>query len=149
MENKNFMMLFCFLIAAQSSAASDADTKVKLEGIKSDKGSVIVYLYESEDGFPTDLSKGKKINQSIKASTEPIFFSVENLVEGKEYALAVFHDENDNGKFDTNFLGIPKEGVATSNNAKGRFGPPKFNDAKFKFVPGIKLQPIRMRYVGL
>ena len=32
---------------------------------------------------------------------------------------------------DTNFLGIPKEPIACSNNAKGSFGPPKFKDAKF------------------
>ena len=39
--------------------------------------------------------------------------------------------KNDNGKMDTNFLGIPKEPVAISNNAKGKFGPPKYKDAKF------------------
>jgi uncharacterized protein (DUF2141 family) len=48
----------------------------------------------------------------------------------------VFHDENSNGKLDTNLLGIPREGVSASNNAKGHFGPPKFDAAAFNFGGG-------------
>ena len=35
--------------------------------------------------------------------------------------------------FDTNFLGIPTENYGFSNNARGLFGPPNWEDAKFKF----------------
>ncbi len=56
------------------------------------------------------------------------------------YALACFHDENGNGKLDTNWLGIPNEGMVASNHAKGRMGPPKFEDAKFAFTgPALEL----------
>jgi len=48
-----------------------------------------------------------------------------------KYAVSVFHDENSNGKLDTNFLGIPREGVGASNNAKGHFGPR--NSARQRF----------------
>ena len=34
------------------------------------------------------------------------------------YAIAVFHDENANGKLDKNFLGIPCEGYGASNNVR-------------------------------
>ena len=54
------------------------------------------------------------------------------------YAVAVFHDENSNGKLDTNFLGIPREGVGASNGARGHLGPPKFDAATFRF-PGGRL----------
>jgi uncharacterized protein (DUF2141 family) len=47
------------------------------------------------------------------------------------YAVAVYHDENGNGKIDSNFMGIPKEKTGASNNAKGKMGPPKFQEAKF------------------
>jgi uncharacterized protein (DUF2141 family) len=47
------------------------------------------------------------------------------------YAVALFHDENDNGKLDTNFVGIPREGVGVSNNKLRSFGPPTWDDAKF------------------
>ncbi|MNC95537.1 hypothetical protein D3C83_126870 [compost metagenome] len=48
------------------------------------------------------------------------------------YAIAVLHDENENFKMDTSIIGIPKEGYGVSNNVKGRFGPPKFADARFR-----------------
>ena len=43
----------------------------------------------------------------------------------------MFYDANNNGKLDTNFIGIPKEPVALSNNARPKFGPPKYKDAVF------------------
>jgi hypothetical protein len=43
---------------------------------------------------------------------------------------------NDNKKLDTNWIGIPSEGTCTSNNAKGRFGPPKWKDALFAYRGG-------------
>ncbi len=49
-----------------------------------------------------------------------------------DYTIAVFHDINNNGKLDKNFLGIPKEGYAFSKNAMGTFGPPNFDKAQFK-----------------
>jgi uncharacterized protein (DUF2141 family) len=52
-------------------------------------------------------------------------------IEKGEYAVSLYQDENGNGKLDTNFMGIPKEAYASSNNAKGFMGPPKYQEAKF------------------
>ena len=52
------------------------------------------------------------------------------------YALALIHDENGNGKVDTNWIGMPKEGVGASNNATGTLGPPSWRDAKFELQAG-------------
>jgi uncharacterized protein (DUF2141 family) len=49
------------------------------------------------------------------------------------YAIAVVHDENMNGKLDTNLLGIPTEGYAFSNDAKGLLGAPSFSAASFPY----------------
>jgi len=49
------------------------------------------------------------------------------------YALAVVHDENMNGKLDTNWLGIPTEGYGFSNDAKAMLGPPSFSAASFTY----------------
>lgn len=48
-----------------------------------------------------------------------------------EYAVVVFFDQNSNGELDTGMFGIPKEKVGFSNNARGRFGPAKWADARF------------------
>ena len=50
-----------------------------------------------------------------------------------EYAIAGFQDLDGNGVLSGNFLGIPKEPVGFSGDAKVKFGPPKWNDAVFQF----------------
>jgi len=59
----------------------------------------------------------------------------ENIPPGV-YGVSAFHDKNDNGKLDTNLLSIPSEDYGASNNARGSFGPPSFEDAKFAYRGG-------------
>lgn len=49
------------------------------------------------------------------------------------YAMAVIHDENMNGKLDTNSVGIPTEGYGFSNDARGVVGGPSFSAASFRY----------------
>ncbi len=53
------------------------------------------------------------------------------------YAICAFHDENDSGDIDKNFLGIPTEEWCTSRNAHAFFGPPSFGSADFVYKGGI------------
>ena len=67
----------------------------------------------------------------IKANIAKVVF--ENIPDG-EFAISLYHDENNNGKLDTGWFGIPKEGYGCSNDAKGNMGPPKYEDAKFQLT---------------
>jgi UDP:flavonoid glycosyltransferase YjiC (YdhE family)/uncharacterized protein (DUF2141 family) len=67
------------------------------------------------------------------AEAECVFTSVAPDI----YGITAFHDENDNQKLDTNFLGIPTESWVTSRGAKAYFGPPSFDDAKFRYTAGV------------
>jgi uncharacterized protein (DUF2141 family) len=49
-----------------------------------------------------------------------------------EYAIKIYHDENNNNELDTLMFGIPKEKYGFSNNARGKFGPPAYEEASFK-----------------
>ena len=48
-----------------------------------------------------------------------------------EWAVALTQDTNNNDKLDKNFLGIPTEPYAFSNNVRPRFAAPKFAECKF------------------
>lgn len=61
------------------------------------------------------------------------------------YGISAFHDENQNGKLDTNFIGLPTEDYCASRDARGSFGPPSFSDAKFSYVGGSKRLTARMK----
>ncbi|HEY8946784.1 MAG TPA: DUF2141 domain-containing protein [Polyangiaceae bacterium] len=61
------------------------------------------------------------------------------------YGISAFHDENENGKLDTNFVGMPTEDYCASRNARGVLGPPSFEDAKFQYKGGIRRLEARMK----
>ena len=62
------------------------------------------------------------------------------------YALVVLHDENMNGKIDTNPLGIPKEGYGFSKDAKGWFGAPSYRAASFEYDGETLDLTVTLRY---
>lgn len=62
------------------------------------------------------------------------------------YAVAVYHDENNNHHFDRNFLGLPAEGYGFTNDPALRFGPPSFAAARIAVRPGDNRFVIRLRY---
>ena len=102
---------------------------VNISGLDSDKGKILIALYNEKDQF---LNKGFRGGMT-KIIDKKISYVFVGIPKG-EYAISFFHDENDNNKMDTNFLGIPKEDYGCSNNAKGFMGPPKYDDAKFQLT---------------
>ena len=62
------------------------------------------------------------------------------------YALGVVHDENMNGKLDTKWLGIPKEGYGFSNDAKVFLSAPSFSAAGFPYDEQDLELTIRLHY---
>jgi uncharacterized protein (DUF2141 family) len=107
---------------------------VEIDGLRNDKGQVMCALFSSIEGFPKNSAKAAAHAKS-DISQGHAFCEFPGIASGT-YAVSVFHDENSNGKMDTNFMGIPREGVGASNNAKGHFGPPKFGAAAFQFSGG-------------
>ena len=119
---------------AQSTLPDSQVIHVEIGGLRSNKGQVVCALFSSAKDFP---KHGDKV---ISHSTGDISHGhavceFRNVATGR-YAVSVFHDENSNGKMDTNFMGIPREGVGASNNAIGHLGPPKFEDAAFNYAGG-------------
>lgn len=123
----------CFLLIMFTSTSNFSQTDhtlyVEFEGLKTENGKLFIALYNNENDFLKKEIKGSIVD--IKNGKARGIFK--QLNKGT-YAISSFYDKNDNGKMDTNFLGIPKEPIACSNNAKGSFGPPKFKDAKFNIA---------------
>lgn len=128
------IIAFVFFISSLVSA-QNVNLTVSILGLKSNTGLVQVGLFNSEGKFLKSAFKG--ISSEIKSNATTVTFI--NIPMG-EYAISVYHDKNKNGKLDTNFMGIPSEDFACSNNAKGFMGPPKYQDAKFNLVKDSKIE---------
>ncbi len=136
---KALLSILLTYIFSSSITIASAVLTIDFEISKYNNGSIYVAIYESEDTFLKKPLKGTIVEvENGKASA-----IIEELEPG-EYAVSSFYDKNGNGKLDTNFLGIPKEPTAMSNNAKGSFGPPKYKDAKF--VLSSKNNTIKIKY---
>jgi uncharacterized protein (DUF2141 family) len=61
------------------------------------------------------------------------------------YGISAFHDQNNNGKLDTNFIGLPTEDYCASRDARSSFGPPRFGDAKFSYAGGAQRLSAHMK----
>lgn len=95
--------------------------------VKKNTGKIALMLVNSETNYKTRKPiKAAKSNVNDN-EVSVMFYSVPK----GEYAVMAYHDVNNNGKLDTNFLGIPSEPFAFSNNAKGFMGAPKYDKVKF------------------
>ena len=103
-----------------------SEFRLSIEGINELKGEIRIAMFDSKEKYTKDPVHA--IVLPVDSTT--IIWTQEMLPFG-EYAIAVYHDKNENGKIDTNFLGIPKEDYGFSNNARGRFGPASWQDSKF------------------
>jgi uncharacterized protein (DUF2141 family) len=105
--------------------------KVQVTNFKPAKGHILVSVYNKASGFPS------KPNIAFKNLRIPVNNATENIeipdLPFGTYAIVAVHDVNSNGKLDFNALGIPKEAIGASNNARKKFGPPDYKDAKFDF----------------
>ena len=105
---------------------------VKVLNIRSSAGTIACALFDSPDGFPIEFLHYATNIMVIKIREEQARFDFLDIPPGT-YAIAVVHDENMNGKLDTNWLGIPTEGYGFSNDAKALLGAPSFSAASFHY----------------
>jgi uncharacterized protein (DUF2141 family) len=115
---------------------------VRLTSLESPHGPFAVALYGSAESFKQRegaVAAGRVEPQDGRAS-----WTFEDLVPGV-YAVAAFHDLNDNGQLDRSALGAPSEPYGFSNNVRGSFGPPGFKKAAFNVAPGDQSIEIALR----
>lgn len=96
----------------------------------SDNGKIRILIFAQPEGFPDQMEKAIK-NYSISPKNKGCELSIEGLPAGF-YAISVIHDEDGNGKLNTNPVGYPTERYGFSNNPKIYFSPPSFEKASFE-----------------
>ena len=138
------LVLAAPLLGVAGESRPTGTITVTMVGFRNEKGFMRISLFDSKKGFPGDHTRAVRTG-SGRIQNGAAAFTFADVPHGT-YAIAVLHDENGNGKMDTNAIGIPKEGGGASNDAKARFGPPKFDDAKFVLRDAQLKLRINIRY---
>jgi uncharacterized protein (DUF2141 family) len=102
--------------------------RIELSGMLNTNGKINVALYNNSSSFNNPEQAYRETFPVVTGLSMVIEFN--DILVG-DYAFALYHDANSNNQLDQNWLGIPQEGFAFSNNSMGTFGPPSFNQAKF------------------
>lgn len=129
---------------APAAFAGDGTLRVVATNVKSDQGSIVVWVYDDADKWLGDGWRTQKVT-SVAGNRKDDSVSVELDLPPGEYALSVFQDLENDGKLARNFIGIPKEPAGLSNNLRPKFGPPRFKDAKFTIGDALVEQRIELR----
>ena len=137
------IFVFTLLLASASWAEIEATLTIELSGLDDSQGSIFISVYDNEDDWLSeDTTALFEISISEALVNELVITNVDLPVG--EYAVSIFYDVNGNKDLDTNFIGIPREPIALSNNAKAKFGPPKYKDAVFSLPAEGVIQRIEM-----
>ena len=121
MKKYTLISIIC-LLAISGFSQTLCTLDIEIVNLRSNKGEVLIEVY--------DTNQNSVASRKVKIHDNKCFITIDSL-SGADYAIQYMHDENSNGKFDTNLIGIPLEGYGISNNAYGTFGPSKFNEWLF------------------
>ena len=101
-------------------------------------GRVAFALFADKRAFD---KKGEPLRKAfVDIADGRAVWSLADLPAGM-YAVKAFHDANGNGELDKGTFGIPTEAYGFSRNARGRMGPPAYEDARFSYAgKGLDLE---------
>jgi uncharacterized protein (DUF2141 family) len=153
MKNISFTAISLLLIifiyftkAADNKTGNTGTIIVEIIDFKHSNGVLRSHLYniDRKESFPvkTDHCLMRDTALIINNGSQIIY---ENLPYGA-YALTVHHDENANGKMDTDFFGLPDEGFGISMNPTILFSVPDFEEAQFNLDKKTKKITVQMKY---
>ena len=117
---------------------------VHVHGIRNAQGTVKVVLYGPN---PQDfLVKGKKTDREREPAEEGSMTLCVAAPDKGRYAVVVYHDENDNHKFDRNWIGLPIEGFGVSNDPTLFLAPPRFEESAFEVNGDLTNVEVEIKY---
>jgi uncharacterized protein (DUF2141 family) len=131
------------MVLAQSSSCPGIH--INILDIRNSRGTLACALFQSSAGFPKEYLRHATSVMAVEIRDTQAGCEFVGIPPGT-YALAVVHDENRNGKLDTNWLGVPTEGYGFSSDAKATLRAPSFSAASFRYDGGILDLTISLHY---
>jgi len=117
-----FIFLFQFLFPSLMDVPAGCRLSATIVDIEEVSGKMAIQLLDEKGDVYKEFW--------IPVTSRTLTLAVDDLPKG-DYALKFFHDANNNGKMDKNWMGIPTEAFGFSNDAKVFMGPPDLKEMLF------------------
>jgi uncharacterized protein (DUF2141 family) len=127
---------------AQDTSRATRTVVVVVRNLRSDSGELAGGLYTSARLWLGEDRAAADCHAPIRRGEARCVFEIP---AGGHMAFAAMHDEDGDGQLDRDFLGLPQEGYAFSNDVREPFGPPSFEAASFS-PPGVTPFIVHARY---
>jgi uncharacterized protein (DUF2141 family) len=147
MKTLLFLLLIglCGYLLPESHTLTSHTLTVMADNFENSDGYAEIRLFNQSEGFPAKKQRVYKMMR-VKIENRQVAATFSELPDA-EYAVAVLHDENNNGNHDATWYGKPTEAVGTSNNPTlGVFSQPNFKKSKFRLTTN---QTIHIKMVKL
>jgi uncharacterized protein (DUF2141 family) len=135
MTSALFIHILSLLFAFNSP--KETGLYIKVLGIKSNQGKVLLGIFKDDGTFPTigDQYKGYELDIKDKKAS----IHIKDLPKGT-YAIGLCHDLNSNKKMDKNILGFPIEPYGISKNVRGYVSNPTCDEASIYFDGSLHIE---------
>ncbi len=135
--------------SAGNPAPKLATLTISINDLRNTNGNFCLSIFASADGFPDSAEKAI-LAECFAISARSFNITIKDVPAGR-YAIAGWHDENKDKKLNYNLFGIPKEGLAFSENGKPRLtpppGPPSFDSIAFTVTDADRATPMKTSYL--
>ncbi len=133
------MLKYCFLILGFGAFKLSQPHKpllhvnantvmhVIVKGIKENAGSIRVAIYDKPENF---LQAKKYFATKSTVAGNNNSSQLDFTLPFGDYAVTAYHDINDDHRLDQNYLGVPTEPYALSNNINVKWRRPTFEETK-------------------
>ncbi|MBB4313706.1 DUF2141 domain-containing protein [Roseospira marina] len=128
---------------ADTAAPPDATLTLTITHVANADGTIYVAVYDDPATFLD--TEQKRVGAKTPAQAGAVEITIPDLPPGR-YAVAMYHDEDDNGAFDTGLFGIPLEGFGFTRDPSVIPERPSFDDAAITVTAPETLATLRMRY---
>ncbi len=133
------------LIANITAHAQECTTNLKITGIRSTKGKIMIAVFKDNEGFDK-MTPFKRFFFDKKQLAGGNMSVAIKLTPGT-YGLSLLDDEDSNGKMEKNFIGLPKEGFGFSDFYLSGLKRPKYDDFKVELTKDQGTTNIKLRYM--
>lgn len=137
---ETLILTLCIGLISFTGFSQKAQISLKVFGIEEVVGQICFAVYQSEEDYKE--SENQFMAECIPVDSISFQYVIKDVPFGT-YVISLFHDEDENEELNTNWIGMPREPFGFSNDAKGRMGPPKFEDASF-VVEGDRVVEINL-----